>query len=229
MTHQIAIISRSYSSWSMRIGLLVERFELPVTFLVLPYGGNRLRKSLEDFAPATTVPVMKTDEGVIVTESLAIAEELASRFPDRGLWPSDPAVRGVLRGLSAEMHAGFIALRSACPMNLRRIYTTFEPSAAVLDDLQRIEKIWETTREQLHPFGVKGPWLGGAYSIADAFFAPVAARIAGYRLPVGPSARTYVDAHLGDSHFRRWQLAGLSDGPDIAASSLDLPYETWTA
>ena len=147
----------------------------------------------------------------MIPESLAIAEELASRHPDAGLWPSAPAARATARVLAAEMHSGFGALRSHCPMNLRVSYLDCAPPQAVLDDLARLCQIWDWARDIT---GSKGPWLCGDYSAADAFFAPVAARIAGYNLPVSQSGLAYVATHLGHPSFRRWRAMGLVDLPD---------------
>lgn len=227
MGYEIALASRAYSSWSMRIGLLVDRFDLPVALRFAPLYSDTFRSLMAAFAPARTVPALRTEDGVVVTESLAIAEELASRFPDRHLWPQEPAARAVARGLAAEMHAGFMALRAACPMNLRLAYREVPVSDDVRADLDRIETIWTAARRQLAGRVAPGPWLCGSYSIADAFFAPVAARIAVYGLPVGAPARSYVAAHLSDPAFRRWREAGLSDGPDVPVYTLAYPRTDW--
>jgi glutathione S-transferase len=167
---------------------------------------------------------MRTAEGTVVAESLAIAEELASRHPEAGLWPKDPAARAVARMLAAEMHAGFTALRSHCPMNLRISYTGCDPTDAVLADLARLETIWSWARRKT---GAQGPWLCGAYSAADAFFAPVAGRIAGYNLPVGAEAAACVAAHLAHPSFRRWRAMGFADGADQEVYRRDYPRRPW--
>jgi glutathione S-transferase len=167
---------------------------------------------------------MRTAEGTVVAESLAIAEELASRHPEAGLWPKDQAARAVARMLAAEMHAGFTALRSHCPMNLRISYTGCDPTDAVLADLARLETIWSWARRET---GAQGPWLCGAYSAADAFFAPVAGRIAGYNLPVGTEAAACVAAHLAHPSFRRWRAMGFADGADQEVYRRDYPRRPW--
>jgi glutathione S-transferase len=167
---------------------------------------------MPDWAPAKTVPSIRTPEGAIVGESLAIAEELASRHPDLPLWPSTPLARATARAATAEMHAGFGALRGDCPMNLRKAYTDFAPSDAVLADLRRLETVWDHARATC---ACDRPWLCGDYGIIDAFYAPVAARIAGYGLKVSASAAAYVAAHLADPAFRRWRALALVHGPDL--------------
>ncbi len=163
-------------------------------------------------------------QGSVVPETSAIAEELASRHPEAGLWPADPHARATARALVAEMHAGFTALRSYCPMNLRVSYTDCQPPPEVLADLARLETIWDWARQTT---GSSTPWLCGAYSAADAFFAPVATRIATYNLPVGAQATLYVNAHLAHPSFRRWRAMGLVDGADQEFYRRDYPRRDW--
>jgi glutathione S-transferase len=164
------------------------------------------------------------DDGAVVSESLAIAEELASRHPEAGIWPAHARARATARTLAAEMASGFSALRNACPMNLRHAYSGFASSAEVDADLRRIERIWAHARATC---GGDTPWLCGAYSAADAFFAPVAARIAGYGLDVAEDARAYVAAHLADPAFRRWRAMGLVQGADLPWYARDLARVAW--
>jgi glutathione S-transferase len=224
MTYDLAIGDRAYSSWSLRGWLLFDAFGLPVTLHKARLYTDAFPKQLESFFPARTVPALRLPEGVVVAESLAIAEELATRHPTLGHWPEAPAARAVARALAAEMHAGFTALRSHCPMNLRVSYTGCAPPEAVLADLARLELIWSWARRET---GAQGDWLCGAYSVADVFFAPVAARIAGYNLPVGPQAAAYVAAHLAHPSFRRWRAMGLVDGPDQEFYRRDYPRRLW--
>ena len=224
MTYDLAIGDRAYSSWSLRGWLLFDAFGLPVRVQRARLYTDDLPRLLEGFFPARTVPVMRTAEGTVVAESLAIAEELASRHPEAGLWPKDPAARAVARMLAAEMHAGFTALRSHCPMNLRVSYTDCAPPDAVRADLARLELLWSWARRQT---GAQGDWLCGACSAADVFFAPVAARIAGYNLPVGAGAAAYAAAHLAHPSFRRWRAMGFADGADQDIYRRDYPRRPW--
>ncbi len=224
MTYTLAIGDRAYSSWSLRGWLLFDAFGIPVTTRTARLYTDELPTLLAEFPPARTVPVMRCDDGTIIPESLAIAEELASRHPDAGIWPSDPKARAAARVLASEMHAGFGALRSHCPMNLRVSYSDCAPTDAVLADLARLETIWGWAQAQT---GAKGPWLCGNYSAADAFFAPVAARIAGYGLPVGAQATAYVAAHLAHPSFRRWRAMGMVDGADQDFYRRDYPTRPW--
>ncbi len=224
MTYDLAIGDRAYSSWSLRGWLLFDAFGIPVRTRSARLYTKEFSSFLAEYFPARTVPVMRTPEGAVVPESLAIAEELASRHPEAGLWPSDPKHRAVARVLAAEMHAGFVALRNHCPMNLRVSYSDCQPTEAVLADLARLEEIWAWARRETRS---TGPWLCGAYSAADAFYAPVATRIATYNLPVGPEAQAYVDAHLAHPSFRRWRAMGMIDGADQDFYRRDYPRRPW--
>lgn len=223
MTYDLVIGDRGYSSWSLRGWLLFDAFGLPVKTHLARLYTEELPNLLKDYFPGKTAPTMRTPDGVVVPETIAIAEELASRHPDAGLWPANPKARAVARVLAAEMHAGFTALRSHCPMNLRASYTTCEPPEAVLADLARLETIWGWAWAQTG----SEVWLAGAYSAADAFFAPVAARIAGYNLPVSGRAMDYVQAHLAHPSFRRWRAMGLVDGADQPYYRRDWPRRPW--
>lgn len=224
MTYDLVIGDRGYSSWSMRGWLCFDAFGIAVKVQTARLYTDELATLLRDFVPARTAPTMRTPDGVVVPETIAIAEELAARHPDAGHWPKDPKARGVARALTAEMHSGFSALRSHCPMNLRVSYADCTPPPEVLADLKRLELIWSWARNQT---GSRTPWLCGDYSVADAFFAPVAGRIAGYNLPVGPDAMAYVHAQLSHPSFRRWRAMGLVDGPDQETYRRDYPRRPW--
>ena len=224
MTYDLAIGDRAYSSWSLRGWLLFDAFGIPVKTHIARLYSDELPNLLKDFFPGKTAPTMRTPDGVVVPETIAIAEELASRHPDAGLWPSDPTARATARVLAAEMHAGFGALRDHCPMNLRVSYTDCEPTAEVLADLARLETVWAWARKVT---GSQTPWLTGAYSAADAFYAPVAARIASYNLPVSPESAAYVQAHLAHPSFRRWRAMGMVDGADQDFYRRPYPRRPW--
>jgi glutathione S-transferase len=224
MTYDLVIGDRAYSSWSLRGWLLFDAFDLPVKTHRARLYTDELATILKDYFPAKTAPTMRTPEGSIVPETIAIAEELATRHPDASLWPTDPHARATARVLAAEMHAGFTALRSYCPMNLRVSYTDCQPPEDVLKDLNRLETLWSWARDTTR---TTTPWLCGPYSAADAFFAPVAARIATYNLPVTPEAQLYVNAHLAHPSFRRWRAMGMVDGPDQDFYRRDYPRRDW--
>ncbi len=218
MTYDLAIGDRAYSSWSLRGWLLLDAFALPVRVHRAQMRTPAFAALLRGFAPARTVPALRAPDGSVATDSLAIAEELASRHPEAGHWPEDPARRAAARSMAAEMHASYAALRAACPMNFRTAWQGYAPSPDVLADLARIGALWTAALARSG-----GPWLFGAYTAADAFHAPVAARIAGYALPVSEIAAAYAERALTHPSVLSWRAAARDDGPDQA--QYDLPYE----
>ena len=212
MTYDLFIGDYAYSSWSLRGWLLFRALGLKPRIHLVDFNKAGVAEQMPQAAPARTVPAMRTPDGTLVWDSLAMAEELHSRHPDGGLWPDDPAARGLGRSLACEMHSGFTALRGECPMNLRTAYSDVPLSDATKTDIARIETIWSHARER---YGRHGPWLLGSYSIADIAFAPVAARFAGYDVTLSDVARAYVDTHLSDTMFRQWRTMALVTGDTL--------------
>ncbi|MCY4209343.1 MAG: glutathione S-transferase [Roseovarius sp.] len=224
MTYDLFIGDRTFSSWSLRGWLMFEKFGIPAkTHMAGLYSGT-LAEDLSELHPARQVPAMRDADGIVVYDTLAMAETLAERHPEKGLWPLCPSARALARSITAEMHSGFSSLRSDCPMQLAHQIRDFKPSGRVLEDLERIDLLWTHARQK---HGVDGPWLFSSYSIADAFYAPVAARIAGYGLEVGKAAREYVSATLGDTAFRQWRAMGLTVKYDPAPHDAGLPVGEW--
>ncbi|MFK7837672.1 MAG: glutathione S-transferase [Sulfitobacter sp.] len=224
MTYDLYIGDRTFSSWSLRGWLMMEKFNLPFqTHLVGLYAGT-MAQEMAHLAPATLVPTLRTPEGTVVGESMAIAETLAERHPDQALWPADPAARATARFISAAMAAGFGALRGACPMQLQHVNSGFAASDAVNADLRRIEELWAhaaTMRTE------DGPWLFGPYSLADAMYAPVAARIVGYDLHVSEAARRYCRTTIEDDAFKSWRAEGLKTTYAPFPYDMGVPTTPW--
>jgi glutathione S-transferase len=224
MTYELYIGDRTFSSWSLRGWLMLEKFNLPynTTFVGL-YAGT-MKEDLAHLHPARTVPAMQTGAGYVVTDSLAMGETLAEENPNADVYPSDPAARALARSITAEMHSGFAALRDACPMMLSFCWDGFAVSEAVKKDLARIEMLWELARER---HGQDGPWLFGKYSLADAFYALVAMRIKAYGLPVGKVAQDYVNAHLNDPAFLEWRKIAMKEVHEPYPYDLGLGQKPW--
>ncbi len=224
MTYELYIGDRTFSSWSLRGWLMLEKFGLPYRAHMVGLYAGTMKADLAHLAPAKTVPVMQTADGHVVTDSLAMAETLAENHPEANLYPADPAARALARSITAEMHSGFQALRDACPMMLSFCWQGFETSQAVKDDLERIETLWSLARSR---HGASGPWLFGDYSLADVFYAPVAMRITAYDLPVSAEAKAYVAAHLTDPAFLAWRKAATEESYDPFPYQLPLPQQPW--
>ncbi|MPT42617.1 MAG: glutathione S-transferase [Klebsiella sp.] len=150
--------------------------------------------------PNSLVPVLLDGE-FAVWDSLAICEYAADQHPDAGLWPKDAKARARARSLAAQMHSGFGALRNALPMNIEAHLPGIDMSEAVHADIQRMQALWRETREQ---FGHGGDFLFGAFSIADAFFAPVVSRFTTYDVPATGAVRDYMDAVLALPAMQEW-------------------------
>ncbi len=224
MTYELFIGDQTFSSWSLRGWLMFRKFGLPFRSHMVGLYSGTMAEDLAQLYPARLVPVTRMPDGVVVGDTMAIAETLAERHPEAGFWPTDPEARALARWLAAEMHSGFGALRGECPMQLLHRYRAFPVSAPIRADLDRIEALWALARSR---HGNDGPWLFGRYSLADVFFAPVAARIAGYGLPVGREAASYVGAQLDDPAFREWRAEGLKVSYDPQPYALDLPADPW--
>ena len=228
MTYQLILGDHAYSSWSLRGWLLFEKFGIPCKERFVDFtgagqaGAKTVAEQLANLAPARTVPTVVTPEGALIWDSLAIAEELAARHPDSGIWPADPFARATARTLAGEMHSGYGALRSDCPMNLRCAYSSFVPSDAVKENVQRIETVWNYALEKSG-----GPWLCGAYSAVDVFFSAVAARFASYNLTVSGAAADYLNTQLADLAFRQWRAIGLIKGPELPQYARDYTQTAW--
>ena len=225
MTYDLYIGDRMFSSWSLRGWLMLEKFAIPHNIHMMGLYSGTMAQDMAHLAPARLVPTLRTPDGTVVGESLAMGETLAERHPDAGLWPADPAQRATARWLCAEMVGGFSALRTDCAMQLNHIWDGFEPSAAVKSDLARVETLWSHARTVS---GSTDGYLFGAYSLADVFYTPVAARIAGYDLPVSPQARAYCNLLLSDPAVLRWQEQAHEVQYDQMPYDLDLPKREWT-
>lgn len=225
MTHELAIGNRSTCSWSLRGWLLFEKFNLPVKIRSERIRSDAYRAMMTEFAPARSVPAARLD-GVVVYDTLALAETLNELHPEAQMLPHDPAARGLARSIVAEMHSGFTALRNDCSIDLLRDFPDFEPSEKVRADVARIEEIWACARDLADG---EGPWLFGDYSIADAFYAPVAARITAYHVPTGEDAAAYVARHLSDPAFRRWRAMAAAEKLGPSGDVRDVLQAPWPA
>jgi glutathione S-transferase len=208
MALTLVIGNKNYSSWSMRPWVALKACDIAFDEVFIPlYTGEADKKRLLDFTKSGKVPVL-VDGDVTVWDSLAIIEYVAERFPNARLWPEDRARRAHARSISAEMHSGFAALRNECGMNLHRPVGAIPMSAEARADVARIQQIWTECRER---YGRQGPFLFGAFSAADAMFAPVVHRFRIYAIEVGPAVRDYMDAMMTFPAFQEWTRAGLAE------------------
>jgi glutathione S-transferase len=165
------------------------------------------------------VPAL-ADGDVHVWESLAILEYLADKVPSAHLWPADPAARAHARAISAEMHAGFVPLRRACPMNFWRPVQRRDLNDEALANVGRIDAIWSSCRER---FGAGGPFLFGGFGAADAMYAPVVSRFYTYAVQVSAPARAYMEAVMALPAWAQWKAAALKEPWVLADDEVDWP------
>ena len=211
---KLTIGNKNYSSWSMRPWVLLTQAGLPFEEVMVRFdsfdAGSAFKQAVGAQNPVGKVPVL-VDDGFAVWDTLAIAETLAEQFPDKQLWPADPQARARARSVCAEMHSGFGALRSACPMNIEAALPTIGALAlrdqpAVRADLARLVAMWS---ELLAQHG--GPLLFGEFTIADAYFAPVVMRIKTYALPVPPQVAAYIDRVCALPGVKAWIDGALAE------------------
>jgi glutathione S-transferase len=199
----LIISSRNYSSWSLRGWLLARMSGLPFSVEVLDPQDPASREELLLKSSSTLVPCLM-HEGFAVWDTLAIAEYLNELCPQAGMFPADRLARARCRSVSAEMHAGFSALRSSLPMNLRAHRPGFPLWSAPRIDIERISTIW---RDCLSAYG--GPWLFGARrSVADAMFTPVVTRFMTYDVTLDPTCAGYCALTMAEPDLGEW-IAGV--------------------
>jgi glutathione S-transferase len=208
MTLTLVIGNKNYSSWSMRPWLALKANDIAFDEVLIPlYTGDADKKRLLGFTQSGKVPAL-IDGDVTVWDSLAIIEYLAERFPQAHLWPLDRSSRAHARSICAEMHSGFAALRNECGMNLHRPVGAKSLSENARADIARIQQIWSECHER---YGKTGPYLFGAFSAADAMYAPVVHRFRTYAIEVMPSTRDYMSAMGSLPAFKEWTSAGLAE------------------
>ncbi|MFM9828723.1 MAG: glutathione S-transferase family protein [Sphingomonas sp.] len=203
---KLIIGNKAYSSWSLRGWLAVKQSGLPFEEDVVPLYDEDWAKRREqaDVAPSSgRVPILWDGEAV-VWDSIAIISYLDTRSGGDKFWPADPAAQAMAMAISAEMHAGFTALRSQHPMNVRTRFPIRPPSAEVAADLSRIMELWAQARAR---FGGGGDFLFGTFGAADIMFAPVCTRITTYGLPVPRFAQAYIDAVFSHPWMQDWIAA----------------------
>jgi len=204
MALKLIIGNKNYSSWSFRPWIAMRHVGIPFEEELVPLYEPGSREQIMKYSPTGTVPCL-VDGDVTVWESLAILDYLADKFPEKKLWPQDLKARGVARAISSEMHSGFGPLRQHCSMNMRRDRSKpRELTPPVQANVERIDAIWSDCRSR---FGAGGTFLFGAFSNADAMYAPVVSRFASYSIGVSPAACSYMDAVMALPAWKEWEDA----------------------
>ena len=211
---KLYIGNKNYSSWSMRPWVLLTQAGIAFEEVMVRFDSfapdSEFKKSLSQISPTGRVPVLVNGD-LVVWDTLAIAEYIAESYPEKALWPTDPVARAQARSVCAEMHSGFTALRTYCPMNIEADLAQigaliWRDQAAVRKDLARIIELWSGLLERS-----SGPMLFGDFSIADAYFAPVCQRIRVYQLPVPSHITAYIDRVQSLPGVQAWVQGALAE------------------
>lgn len=223
----LVIANKNYSSWSLRAWLALRHAGIDFTETRITLGRPQSKAEILKWSPSGKVPAFK-EGGLVIWESLAICEYAAERAADNGhaLWPAEPRARAIARSVSAEMHAGFTALRTAMSMNLRATGRRVELTPAIVADIDRIERIWVECRGRFADGPNAGPWLFGQWSMADAMFAPVATRFVTYGVHRPGVFDDYIAAVIADPAYQEWRSAALAETevlPDFEMGDLNAP------
>jgi glutathione S-transferase len=208
----LIIGNKNYSSWSLRPWLLMKQAGIPFREQYIPIRSAAWQTQIHDLSPSGKVPALIHGD-VRVWDSLAICEYLAERFPDKHLWPAAVAARAEARSVSAEMHSGFQALRLNMFMNIRRRMPTRGRTPEALADIERIVAIWNGCRAR---YASGGPFLFGAFSIADAMYAPIALRFDTYAVQTEGAARDYARTLLALPALQEWVAAAHAEKEQLA-------------
>jgi glutathione S-transferase len=225
MPLSLVIGNKNYSSWSMRPWVLLKHFNIPFTEIMLKFHSPEWDKHIVALSPSRMVPVLWDGEAghsdaQPVWETIAIFEYVAELLPELDIWPKDRGARARARAMVAEMHAGFRALRSNMPMNIRSKLVGNGHTPEAMKDIARIEQIW---REARLKFGHGGSFLFGEFSAADAMFAPVVLRFQTYAPMLAKDTAAYCDAMRAEPAIAQWIADALQE-PDFVAE--DEPYQT---
>lgn len=206
---KLVIGDRNYSSWSLRPWLAAKQAGLPFEEVSIRLRQAGTKTEIFKHSPSGKVPCLMDGE-VTVWDSLAICEYLAELSP--ALWPLDRAARAEARSVSAEMHSGFSALRQSMPMEIHASKPYEGRSAEVATDIARIVAIWESCRSR---YAASGPFLFGAFSVADAMFAPVVWRFLTYAIELPPASRAWVEAMCALPAMKEWQAGALAENHPV--------------
>jgi glutathione S-transferase len=215
----LVIGNKNYSSWSMRPWVLLKQLGIAFEEKKLGFHTAEWDAEIARWSPSRLVPVLwRGDQSV--WDTLAIMEALHEWYPDKGVWPRDAAARAFARSIAAEMHSGFRDLRSNMPMNIRSSHPGKGMRAEVQANIDRIAALWTEARKN---FGAGGPFLFGAFSAADAMYAPVVMRFKTYAVKVPAEAQRYCDAMHAAPGIRAWVDDALKEKEFVAD---DEPYAT---
>ena len=215
---RLIIGNKNYSSWSLRPWLALKRAGAAFDEIYIPLYEGPYKEQIRQYSPSGKVPCL-IDGSLTVWDSLAICEYVNEKFPAARLWPAEQDARAVARAVSAEMHSGFANVRTHMSMNLRRSIPGRGMYPAVHHEIERITEIWRNCRTR---YGSQGEFLFGAFTIADAMFAPVVTRFQTYGVQVDPVSERYMKTVVALPAMQEWLADAKTEKHSIPAQELYL-------
>lgn len=204
---KLVIGNKNYSSWSLRPWVLLKEKNIPFEEQRIPLHTDTTRAEILKISRAGKVPAYIEDDGLVIWDSLAICEYIAERYPDKHCWPTDRKQRALARSISNEMHSGFQTIRTTLFMNCRMqmVYKDIPPKLET--ELERVRQIWRDCRDK----DPDGPFLFGAFTIADAMYAPMVIRFNAYGIEAGATERKYINTILALAAMKQWMQQGAAE------------------
>lgn len=206
--------NKNYSSWSLRPWIAMRTFNIPFEEVLIPFDFEKSNPDIKAISQSGRVPLL-VDGGLKVWESLAILEYLAELFPEKAIWPKDRAERALARSISSEMATGFSGLRNHCPFNMHRAPKPLADGSAIRADVARVDAIWSSCIEKSG-----GPYLFGAFSAADAMYAPIVSRFWSYGVVPSATATTYMNAIKSLAAWSEWEAEAFKESWIVSQSEI---------
>ncbi|SES63159.1 glutathione S-transferase family protein [Thorsellia anophelis] len=212
--YTLVLANKRYSSWSMRVWLLMKEFDIPFKEELIRFDSPDFASRVSDYSLTKKVPLL-LDESLVISDTLAIVEYLAESHAELAIWPTDKQKRAKARSLCAQMHAGYSLLRNECPMQFDKVYKRFTPSELLRKEIASFSSIFLEALSQSD-----GDFLFGEYSAADAYYAPFLSRFDSYLLPLDDRINAYYAKVKMTKSYQNWQQDVANEKEDNTESSL---------
>lgn len=214
----LIIGNKNYSSWSLRPWVFLKQNQIEFEEKRVALFTQKTDQELAEYNSDSKVPILK-DGDLVVWDSMSILEYISEKYMNSNGWPAETEARAFARSVCCEMHSSFFALRNELPMNCRKTFKNVSLSSDAEREIVRVRKLWRQCRAR---FGAEGEWLFGQYSIADAMFAPVALRFAGYSIALEGVEADYLQSVLNQACIVDWIEAGKKEKEVIAEDEIEV-------
>jgi len=212
----LVVGNKNYSSWSLRPWIFLRHHKVDFEEKWVSLFVDTTAGELAEYDSNYKVPILKDGE-LVIWDSLSILEYVSEAYLENKGWPEDRKARSLARSISSEMHSSFINVRNELPMNCKKKFENVKLSQGAKREIERIKALWRKCRSE---YGSDGEWLFGAYSIADAMFAPIALRFTGYSIPLAGIEENYVESVLKHPGIVEWVEAGKQEAEIIDADEI---------